>query len=539
MIEKFLLRLFCCTLLMCARAAVAESPSAFAASGDTPVVFVLFDEFPASALVDRDDNVDALRFPNFSRLASESYWFKNATSVNQFTSVVVPAIVSGVFPTSIRRPPVASAYPRTLFTFLGASHAMEVYEPYTRLCPGRLCAHGARTRAFIAEQNRIDREVARRKKGWAAEEVAPEERIHRIRKYISAIPRPKRQTLYFMHNVLPHMPYQFMPSLRSYGPSSVPGYGGNVWTTNTSAIETAYHQFLLQVGAADTLLGKFFDKLRALGVYDRALVIVTADHGISFRPGDYRRGNVENPNFIEDLLYVPLFVKLPGQTEGVADYRNVESIDLLPTIADVLGMPLSWNVDGHRIFSNEELVRTMKDAYISRSPGARPGRADKNRPEGSRVSFDAPALPPRTTAAWKFDLPGYENPSPRDSFYLGPHPELIGLPAAALDSGQAAPFRFTLDSDLPLDSQKLHLISTPRANTCPCRVRAQVRPDGAAAFPSNEVAVAINGTIWGFAQLGAIRGHAGMMRFDITVAEAAFKRGANEVEIYFPRIDEA
>ena len=39
-------------------------------------------------------------------------------------------------------------------------------------------------------------------------------------------------------------------------------------------------------------------------------------------------------------MSVPLFIKLPGQTEGRIDDRNVESVDILPTIADVLGISI-------------------------------------------------------------------------------------------------------------------------------------------------------------------------------------------------------
>ena len=37
----------------------------------------------------------------------------------------------------------------------------------------------------------------------------------------------------------------------------------------------------------DTWLGKLLDHLRTIGLYDRALLVLTADHGMSFRPGDF------------------------------------------------------------------------------------------------------------------------------------------------------------------------------------------------------------------------------------------------------------
>ena len=56
---------------------------------------------------------------------------------------------------------------------------------------------------------------------------------------------------------------------------------------------------------------------------DRCLLIVTADHGVSFRAGHSRR--LPDAANLSDIASVPLFIKLPGQTEGRVDDRNVES----------------------------------------------------------------------------------------------------------------------------------------------------------------------------------------------------------------------
>jgi len=74
-------------------------------------------------------------------------------------------------------------------------------------------------------------------------------------------------------------------------------------------------------------------------------VIVTPDHGISFRGGDLRRRPTRKN--LAELGFTPLFVKYPGQAEGrVVDSRHVTTLDLLPTIADVLGVKIPWHVDG-------------------------------------------------------------------------------------------------------------------------------------------------------------------------------------------------
>ncbi len=91
---------------------------------------------------------------------------------------------------------------------------------------------------------------------------------------------------------------------------------------------------MLQVGFVDSQIVRLLELIRAASWYDDALVMVMADHGISFRAGGAVRGGVvEN---IDDIAYVPLFVKPPGQTEGGIDDRPAMLYDVLPTIADVL-----------------------------------------------------------------------------------------------------------------------------------------------------------------------------------------------------------
>ena len=70
----------------------------------------------------------------------------------------------------------------------------------------------------------------------------------------------------------------------------------------------------LQLGYADRVLGRLVAHLRETGLYDKALLVVTADHGISFRAGEKRRP-LSDAN-LQDIAYVPLFVKLRTSGTG-------------------------------------------------------------------------------------------------------------------------------------------------------------------------------------------------------------------------------
>ena len=107
----------------------------------TPVVLVVFDGLPLTSLLDEHHLIDRDRYPSFAALADDATWYRNATTVSDYTRWAVPAILSGRYP----RPaalPTASDHPDTIFSLLGSSHTVSVHEPISRLCPQTLCDYG-------------------------------------------------------------------------------------------------------------------------------------------------------------------------------------------------------------------------------------------------------------------------------------------------------------------------------------------------------------------------------------------------------------
>ena len=175
-------------------------------------------------------------------------------------------------------------------------------------------------------------------------------RVHRIDSWFES-----GETLYFLHLLEPHVPWGLLPSGRRYNDGSViegitddwqPG-SYERWRDDPGLVDQGIQRHLLQVGAVDRFMGQLLDRLHESGVYDRALIVVTADHGVSFRPGGWRRHAM--PSNVADIAGVPVFVKYPGEKHGRVDPRHAKTIEILPTIADVLGVQLPWTVDGRSL----------------------------------------------------------------------------------------------------------------------------------------------------------------------------------------------
>lgn len=112
----------------------------------------------------------------------------------------------------------------------------------------------------------------------------------------------------------------------------------------------------------DDELSVFFARLRELGIYDDALIIVTSDHGEEFR----EHGRFLHSQVYEESVTVPLMIKLPGsQFAGRRVEGLVESIDLLPTILAKLDLDAPPYVQGENLLPAIESGRTTRTRSVS------------------------------------------------------------------------------------------------------------------------------------------------------------------------------
>ncbi|MCY4386155.1 MAG: sulfatase-like hydrolase/transferase [Desulfurellaceae bacterium] len=373
-----------------------------------PIVLVIFDEFSSISLMDKNRQIDAGRYPNFAAFAEDATWFRNASTMSSWTPRAVPAILTGSYPVPNRLPTV-SGYPRNIFTLLGGTYAVRAHGTITELCPHELCNQlrepwSVRMRTLLSDISIVYLHILLpedQKAGlpslqarWkdfaggpallsqAEERQIPAHawkslqdsilaqldlRLDRPRifhSFLHAIRPTHQPTLHYLHILLPHVPYEYLRSGQTYSADGGhPGIAEEMWSGDTWAATQSYQRYLLQVEFVDTLLGQLIAHLKSARLYEKSLIVITADHGASFRPHDNRRA-VTKTNFA-DIMAIPLFVKAPFQQQGEILDRNMETIDILPTIADILGIKLPWPVDGGSAFSPEPRAGTEKSSSLS------------------------------------------------------------------------------------------------------------------------------------------------------------------------------
>lgn len=114
-----------------------------------------------------------------------------------------------------------------------------------------------------------------------------------------------------------------------------------------------------EVGYLDAWFAKLTDRLAELGLADSTTVVVTSDHGEGFGEHDYfGHGNT----LYDELVLVPLIMKGPGLPAGAVIERQVRSIDVMPTLLDLSGIPMSDGLDG------ESLLPLIRDPSRGSAP---------------------------------------------------------------------------------------------------------------------------------------------------------------------------
>jgi hypothetical protein len=482
----------------------------------TPVVLVVFDELPTVSLMDEDELIDAERYPNFARLAADGIWFRNATTVHEWTTWAVPSILTGVYPDKDALP-LYLDHPENLFTFLGGSYDLRVVESQTHLCPPELCssAKGFAGRlvsilsdAWIVYPHLVLPDALRRGvtpvgdawSGFRHTGGRPAVYLNRdaeARRFVGEIVPGRRPALFFLHVLLPHHPWEYLPDGKRYS-SALPWQPGLVddrWTGDPELAIQAQQRHLLQLGFSDRILGDILDRLRGQGLYDNALVVVTADHGTIFRaPGERRRANPEN---LEDIAFVPLLVKLPHERKGRIEDAHVQTVDIVPTIADVLGARVPWRTDGHSALNARRNDEPQIAVFTS---------------SGERVTADEDELVRRRRAALarKLQLFG------ADLFRIGPHRELLGHPVDGLAVARPHAPRVHLLGETSYD---------PTARDVPVHVAGTL----VGAAGGEDVAVAVGGRIRAVTRSYT---YGGKTWFSAVLPEAAFRPGRNAVRVF-------
>ncbi len=517
-----------------------------------PVVLLVLDEFPAATIMRADGSLNSDRYPGFAELARVSTWFRNASSPYNRTHHAVPMILTGTVGDEDDMP-TYQTNPRNLFTLLGDDIPVRRYEPVTAMCPPSVCepaAHQPLTQAiedasvvyghrvlptsiradlpaidtswgdFGANENEAGTRVVSEVEDESdpsismfdgASDVHPFERaltkFRHLRETDEGSVRGQAAVmaeettaidgspgLHFVHALLPHVPWMLSRTgmlasreTRNEDDPDAPGFAFR--------IRFDYQRHSMQLGATDTLIGELLDHLRSLPTWEDTLLVVTSDHGLSLTPPDVGRFTVTDANR-DEVYRVPLFIKAPGQLRGDIRDDSAQTIDVLPSIVDLLDIDTQWTFDGHSLYD---------------------GSTAHTEPQVSPDVDGAIAIARRHAE----DFPYGDDWTALAA--VGDNGDLVGRRVDELAVGEPSRYRATL-------SDQSIFADLPTANgLVPYVLVGSVAASDGPKDEPPELLAAVNGTVAGV--VGGYRADGGRWAFVGYVADF-YRDGANEVELY-------
>ena len=314
-----------------------------AARGEDPqyVVVWLIDTLRADHLPSYNPATD-VEAPQLTDFAKKAALFKRASVQGNSSLPSSASIFSGAYPPKHQLVRDSAELPKD-FTVLGEGMKKAGWINGLFSSNGYVSTKRGFARGFSKEVNPIQDEKPSETehlwpaaKSWLAEQVKAD---------------AKKKVFVYINTSDPHVPYDPpADDLKKYHSG---GQVGRVSPRATGELlhdlakpgapslngaEQAYMRALYkgEITYNDRWFGKMLEDLKAMGILDKTMIIVTSDHGEEF--GEYGRyGHGISVN--QELIDVPLIIGYKPWTEnGVVVEHAAEALDIYPTLLDIAGV---------------------------------------------------------------------------------------------------------------------------------------------------------------------------------------------------------
>jgi choline-sulfatase len=285
--------------------------------------------------------------PNLTELEKQSVSYTRAYSVSSYTAKSVAGLLSGKYPSALKRSGVFfTRYPESNLFFPELLTSAGIHTLSTQ-------AHAYLKRGIGLDQGFLDWKIvsgitfdAQTDNHVTSHKLTP-----LVIEQLDAVPDDKRFFAY-VHYMDPHDQYVRHKEAPDFGRKARDLYDQEVFYT-------------------DLWLGKLLDYCRSKPWWERTAVVVSADHGEAFgEHGMYRHAF----ELWEMLTHVPLFFRVPG-----AEPRRIDEprghIDIAPTVLELMA------VTAEHDFMGKSLVPELFGAAPARRPVLLDLPADSNNPE--------------------------------------------------------------------------------------------------------------------------------------------------------------
>lgn len=288
-----------------------------------------------------------VRSVNFDAIAADATLFESAQTPENWTKPSVASLMLGLFPESHGVKELNSKMPSS------ATMVSELFK------------QGGFTTALFSANGHVSREFGF-DQGWDfytnyIKENRPTEAETVLKEAGDWIEQNKGKRFFtYIQTVDPHVPYDppadilaLYDALPYEGPIRPRSTGEQLEEIKADRLVLTQRDrdrlralYDGDVHYHDRELGKFVERLKALGVWEQTLLIVTSDHGEELNEhGSYGHGHT----VYQELLHVPLLVRAPGLAKGLRVATTVHTLDISPTVLQLAGLAGLPGHEGHSL----------------------------------------------------------------------------------------------------------------------------------------------------------------------------------------------
>ncbi len=189
---------------------------------------------------------------------------------------------------------------------------------------------------------------------------------------------PDKPLLLYLHYIDPHDPYSAPKPFKNFFKGKI---ADDRYNDEAQDLIARYDS---EIRYVDNQIGELFNKLKASGLYDDSVIVLISDHGEQF----WERGNHGHGlALFNEELRVPFVLRMPGGKSAETIEEPVSSVDLYPTLLDLIGAKPAAGLHGVSLLSDR---KSWKDRAILMEISRRYNYKGYISPEGQKfiASYD-------------------------------------------------------------------------------------------------------------------------------------------------------
>jgi arylsulfatase A-like enzyme len=262
-----------------------------------------------------------LNTKTIDELAAGGIRFDQAISAAPWTAPSMTSMVTGLYP-----------------HHHGYLHWDAELDPTIETLFRALSAHGYDVGTFVFDRNYLFKDMPEANVLGTSETL--DEALAWLRE------RRDRPFLLFFHNWATHMPYDILHSERQDWLAAKQEVIGGIQGDSAGALEATREAYRKAVERqSETLVASMLDELERLGLRENTVFAFLSDHGESwgerFASKDEVKGvyHMHGATLYDEVVQVPLILSAPGRLDPGVVNEQVRSVDLMPTLLELAGLP--------------------------------------------------------------------------------------------------------------------------------------------------------------------------------------------------------